>query len=108
MAGLAFSLASAASALADPFGGDASGGGGYEFAVSGPELPPPPPLPAPPAPEGSMSSGSSFGVETPLGSVDSGFQSGFDLGLPTLPPPPPPPPLPSASASGGASWGFGY
>lgn len=109
-AALALSLAGAGSALADPTGGDASGSGDFGFDVTGPQLPPPPPLPAPPTPSASASAGTSVGVDTPLGSADGGFSTGFggDLGLPTLPPPPAPPPAPSASASAGTHLGFGF
>jgi hypothetical protein len=108
-AGLALSLAGAGSALADTTG-DASGGGDFGFDVTGPQLPPPPTLPAPPAPSASASAGTSVGVDTPLGSTDGGFSTGFggNLGLPTLPPPPPPPPASSASDSAGAHLGFGF
>jgi hypothetical protein len=62
--------------------------------------------PAPRVIAASASGGTGVGVDTPLGSADGGVQTGFGVGLPTLPPPPPPP-LPSASGSAGTHLGFG-
>jgi hypothetical protein len=107
-AALAFSLAGAGSALADPSGPDGSGTGEFGFDVSGPQLPPPPPPPVLPAPTAEASGGTTLGVDTPLGSADAGVQTGLGLGLPTLPPPPPPPPPPSFSGSARTNAGFGF